>query len=524
LLSNSRVAKFKPLKESAVIKDKTSNDIPERRCRPRQQLRGFGSGGYRPVAFESNKWNELQSLKTRVLVETPTIDEEFVKEAISWLKRNHEEIFPRIHKVRSVDFDLYLANSNASPSVKAVLSKTFLKLKQDNINYNSKLSGSQKKLWTIRKSFVKVEHLLYRSRSGRKHKAPRMIQGAQPEFVCLMGPWFAALQSRIKKRWGANNFLCYVSGVKSKVAANKLFDITGPFLEDDIGTFDSSVHRLWLEYECWLSKRFGAPRAVLDLQRANIDTRGKTSHGWRYRVKGGRKSGDPYTSLYNSVLNACMHLYLYHTYTNKSITSIKSSLRMLVVGDDNALRHVENAKYPWVRDMARFGFNSEALYRDRPSQVEFCSNRLVPVKDGWVFCPKPGKVMAKLGYFIDPPKNVSNESLLRGTALGLLKACSASPPLVAYLNRILQLTIGHEAYTPPLEEWKMDYDVSVPTSETWAVLYDTYNWDVQRQVLFEQSLAGMVFGDEFQTPLVSTFYDIDTSAPRHYFPEGVLSF
>jgi len=461
-------------------------------------------------------------LRSRVLVETPVIDEVFVKEAIAWLKRNHESIFPRVHKVKAVSPEVYLENSNASPSVKAILRKTFDSLKAAGITNKSQLSGSQLYNWTRRKAFVKVENLLYRTGSGRKQRAPRMIQGAAAEFICLVGPWFAALQSRIKRRWDDKNFVCFTSGVKAKTSASKLFEIMGSFLEDDIGTFDASVGRLWLEYECWLSKRFGAPRAVLQLQRANIDTKGVTTNGWRYKTKGGRKSGDPYTSLYNSILNGCMHMYLYHTYTGKSVEEMRDSLRMLVAGDDNAMKHVECAHYPWVRDMARFGFKSEALYRAKPHHLEFCSNRLVPVKDGWTFVPKPGKVMSKLGYFIDPPKDVSNESLMRGTALGLIKAATPCPPLFAYLERILKLTDGHVPWTPPTEQWKMDYDASEATPETWEALYDIYGWDHQRQGLFESRLASTSLGCQFDNILARSLYDIDTAGPRSIFGTSAL--
>lgn len=505
------------MKEGASLRAPTIDRKFFKSVRPRQELRGFGSGGYRPVAYDSNRWNEEQALRSRVLVETPRIDEQFVRDRIRWLKRNHEKIFPSVHRVESAAFSTYLKNSNASPSVKAILQKTYDRLQSEGITQFSQLTKAQIKQWTTRKAFIKTEHLLYRTPAGYKNRAPRMIQGAPPEFIVLLGPWFAALQSRIKKRWGLDNFICFTSGVKARDSAAKLFEVVGSFLEDDIGTFDASVGKLWLQYEVWLSKRFGAPRAVLDLQRANILTRGVTSNGWVYRVDGGRKSGDPFTSLYNSILNGCMHLSLYNHYTGKTVAMIRESLRMLVCGDDNAMVHTESEHFPWVADMARFGFASEALYRSKPHFVEFCSNRLTPTSQGWTFVPKPGKVMSKLGYFIDPPKDVSNHSLLRGTALGLIKACSPSPPLTAYLNRILDITKTAPDWSPPVEEWKLEYDYSSPSIDTWAALYDVYGWDVERQRLFEADLAELDFGDEFVTPLARSLYDADTAGPRDIF-------
>lgn len=140
--------------------------LDERRLRPNLasktplEIRGkhselaFDTNGYRPTCFASNQHNEKQALKTRVLCGTQepipyqgplrifekrrtTIDD-----CIDWAKRNHSQLFPKMHKVQSVTPQEYLRRSNASPSVKRILKKTFEKMAQEGLTEFSALTRS----------------------------------------------------------------------------------------------------------------------------------------------------------------------------------------------------------------------------------------------------------------------------------------------------------------------------------------------------------------------------------------------
>jgi hypothetical protein len=428
-----------------------------------------------------------------------------------------------MHEVKSVSFETYLERSNASPSVKKTLRACKARLDADGISEDSKLSRRQLYQYTYRSSFVKVENDLYSSPSGRKDKAPRLIQGAQPEFICLVGPWIMALQDLLKRRWNTDNFICFTSGVSAEKAANHVTTGTGRWLEDDLGKFDSSIRRPWCEFEVWLCKKMGAPRAVLDLMTANISTHGSTHHGWRYKCDGTRKSGDPYTSLMNSIVNGLSHLYLYCKWTNKTVDQARDSLRMLVQGDDNCMRHAEMTKFPWREGMAGLGFDSEAIYRNHPNEVEFCSCRLYLVEEGfWVFGPKPGRVLAKFGYIINPPANVSRESMMRGVALGLKKGCSYIPPINSVIERVLQLTDGHQAwferkqFAPFAEEPlkpKVYYSAGV---DVMLNLDMNYDWDYGKQAHFDKRVSQLELGDCLGS-YSELLFDRDTSGPQTIF-------
>jgi len=386
------------------------------------------------------------------------------------------------------------------------------------VNRYSKLDQKTLKKWTKRSAFVKVEGNIYRSDQGRKIKASRLIQGAQPEYIAMLGPWFAALQKSIKKDWSKDNFICFTSGVSMKEAADLLVNSgLTEILEDDIGKFDASIHKEWCKFEVWLAKYFGAPRVILDLMVSNIKTHGTTSTGCVYSVEGTRKSGDPFTSLFNSILNGIMHLYIYCKENNISVCSAKNSLCMLVQGDDNALVHgVGSVKINWKAHMLDFGFESVATYKKNWSMLEFCSNRMYPCDEGYVFAPKVGKVIAKLGYYTNPPhpRTVNLRGMVKGTALGLYNAAYVVPPLRAYLDRILELTEGTEAVMCKLEEWKMLGVKCEPNVETMLALNTVYDWDYDMQEQFKYELSNMELGVARNSPFYDHLCNVDTLGPK----------
>jgi len=192
---------------------------------------------------------------------------------------------------------------------------------------------------------------------------------------------------------------------------------------------------------------------------------------------------------------------------------------MLVQGDDNLMRHVERKRFNWPKGMASLGFDSEAIYRKHLEEAEFCSNRLYLSTGGWVFGPKPGKVLAKFGYIVNPPKHVTRESMMRGVALGLRKSCNFIPPIRSVIERVLELTEGHEAYYERkfLEHTMKNTGTHECTIDILLSLDEQYDWSVYKQKMFEDSVSKMQLGDEWQQPLTQLLFDRDTSGPQQIF-------
>jgi len=434
-----------------------TSDVPFDRVRPIQHS-FFRYGGYRPSCFAPNTHNQIEALKMRVLKKTPVVDIELMTEFCTWVKVNYRHLFPQFRKRRSVPIDVYLKNSNASPSVKRNVMEAFTKLREQGIDENSNLTRNELYKYTLRKSFVKVENNLYSSPQCDLHdKAPRLIQGATPEFIALVGPAFMSIQAEIKRVWSRNHMVWFTSGASTKDTADYITkDRSWRIFENDVSAWDASMHELLGELEVWLAAKMGARPAVIQLMRANIDTHGVTNSGIRYSVKGTRKSGDPYTSCFNSVINGLMHLFCIFK-GGVSIEDLCRVVKMLVQGDDNAMRHSPFINPDWSL-IYRLGFRADNIYRKSELELEFCSSRLYPVddgKDGYCFGPKIGKLLNKFLCFINPPLNVHPCSVARGVAMGLQLVATYVPLIANLVDRVLWLTRGHSVYYDRQQDWKM---------------------------------------------------------------------
>lgn len=421
----------------------------------------YDTGAYKPIAFASTLHNEKVAVNNRVLKPTPEPVPAVSSDYVRFVKKNLNALLPHWHKVKPVPFEEYLKHSNASPAVKDLLRKTRLQLDQQGIGRDM-VSDDLAYKWTMRKSFVKVENLCYNSpnienvailneleglamfNDRNKPKAPRLIQGASPEFIAIMGPFFMAVQRMIKQIWNKNSPIYFTSGASSKEVADHVLNGHDQILEDDVGAFDTSVHSEICELELWTTQKFGCTPLQYQLFKANIKTHGFTQHGIFYKVLGTRKSGDPFTSVYNSLLNGFMHIWAYCTLADKKVEEAMATIRMVLQGDDNVMRH-PGPQLDFKFLLRCLGFDCEANYRDSVYDVEFCSNIVYKTTEGLTFGPKIGKVLCKFGYFVNPPQNVDPYSLLRGVALGLRAACSYIPILRAVVERVIKATSNYQA-------------------------------------------------------------------------------
>jgi len=529
---------IKPIKPMAAILNNPflnkHNKFQAREELKEQMTVGYHTNNFGPIVFADNLHNEEQSLNSRVVVDTPHPDNQFMNLFVNTVWRDRKQVLPGMGKIKTEEIidkqvnyskkqwsDLkpehraYLIRSNARPSVKQTLYRTFLQLYADGIDEWSYLTHSQLLQFTQRSSFLKMENLLYRTLCGDKEKAPRFISGAEAQFICLVGPWMMACQDRFKKCWNMKHFITFGSGKTNEEIGNECEKhLEKSVFEDDIGVFDSSVRVPLLQLEHKLFVSWGAPRAVDMLIKQNINTRGRTKWGYRYKVPGTRKSGDPYTSLGNSLLNGLMHYFIYRYHTKCSPMQAMHALKMFVNGDDNL--GFSGVKIPWVPYMLKLGFTSEAVYRKSVFQAEYCSSRLYPTNHGLVLGPMPGKVLAKFGYYVQPPKHVPIKQLLRGSALGLYKQCYFIPPIKIFLDKVLKYTAGQKAYFLKQGDWQMRTKAfHEPVVETYHVLSEVYGYKPEFDSMLQDMLP--VTPSHIQIPFLEGMMDRDTSGPKIWF-------
>lgn len=471
----------------------------------------INSHHYRPLYFNSSAANEEQALNQRVMKATLPLSPLIVNFQ-HFVRTNLFEILPK-KRIRSADITQYLLKSNSTPSVKKSIKEAYDKLFASGITYNSSLDHSTLYSYSTRKSFVKVESMLYNSEGGTKQKAPRLIQGAKPEFVAIVGPWFSNFQSHMKRVLNHKNFIHFTSGSTSRKMGAFMEGKTGNVFENDISAYDSSIGVPLCELEIWIAKQFGAPKAVLDLMQANISTHGYTQNGWKYSVDGTRKSGDPYTSCFNSLLNILLHLFVYQLNTNSTIQEMKEELSMLVQGDDNLMVHVGDT-FDWKLHFAELGFETVSTYRPDLFHAEFCSSVIVPVVEGLTFVPKFGRVLAKFGYFIDPPTHTHPLSLIRGTCLGF-GHLSNMPLFRDLIGSGLIYSRNHTAFKFKNEEHK--YKFSAVTCNTTTTYYMSLRLGVS-MTQFEhiEWAVSLIFAHPELSvdPFVRLLFDKDTDGPQ----------
>jgi len=499
--------------------------FPHRRIREDRKVKhqyvlGIGMKHYRPVTAAKTLDNEMESLKRRVLCQTSEQDPVYVAQAIRWWKANRKYLLPGLRRdIQSVPFDEYIRRVGSTPAVKEKLLAAKAELDELGITEDSVLPHNLVRAYSKRSMFLKLENLNYRTPYGRKNKAARCIMVPTPHFQCLVGPWVMAFQDAVKRCWTIRNHVTFTSGLSASELARKVIDTHALGFKcggDDAALWDVSLKGPLLKYEVSLQKTCGAPIAVVQLLQASTSLRGRSTYGIVFsNPDGQRNSGDPGTSVCNSLLNGLMHCYAFHRATGVAARNIHKHLVMLVQGDDNYILHRAKYHVDWPREMAKFGIKSEMEYYDSPYDVPFCSSRILDSQSGPRFTPNVGRLISRIAYFVQPPLNVSPESLVRGTALGLYNAVAHHPPARAYLQRLLQLTEGHEPYYSPVGDWKMRYPSAAESSpDTWADLDKWYGWNHSRQAAWEKELSTMKLHREYVSTAGYHLCEVDTSGPK----------
>lgn len=417
--------------------------------RPRFSRHYFNYELFPPFSFQSCLANEVCAIANRAQAETPKVHKGELSNFIKHVKRNFHFYFAGYNKRRVLRklkspnlFSEYLSNSNAKPTVKRSLQRQHNYFSEHGIDHYSNIPTALCKRWTSRKAFIKVENNLYQNPNGVKLKAPRLIQGARPEFITLVGPFFYLVQKEIQKIWGKDSWCFFTSGASNVETGHYISQGRNrQIFANDVGKFDASICLELCQLEVHIAKLLGAPRAVLQLMNANCYTHGCTTHGCKYAVKGTRKSGDPYTSLFNSFLNAAMHMYCFHkSNPGMTLTNISKRLNMLVQGDDNLLSFSRELR-PDFSPLEKLGFDCENVYCDLDT-AEFCSSRLYHAGGSRVFGPKLGRLLAKLCCFCDPPDRENPYSIMNGIYLGYQHYFNFVPYLEAFLAPIYTNLLG----------------------------------------------------------------------------------
>lgn len=375
---------------------------------------------YAPRSLSRHYANEEAAIVLRHGSYLASPDERELGRFITWVRRNIDNILP-IGRVEAVRFSEW--NDRFPKGRREAHRAAFDRVRSD---------GYCARTVARSKAFVKIERLVTKS-PLIEAPDPRLIQGTTDESNVIIGPWMYGFSKRLAEVWnGITHNIMYVSGCHTDDFSRVVHDYGAGggvvFVENDFSRFDSTMSTPMLELETWIYAKCGAPKPVLELLREKYKTRGTTSCGIKYKIEGTRKSGEPNTSCGNTLINALLHAYCLGD----------QQYLMLALGDDNLV--VGPSKlYVDFQPMVRLGFKPKTKITRDPFDVEFCSMTIYPVKGGWLFTPKIGRLLAKMPYdYANAPQHVLRQRM-RANILGLYADVQHIELMRGILDHLLEL-------------------------------------------------------------------------------------
>lgn len=360
---------------------------------------------------------------------------------------------------------------------------------------------------------------------------PRPIQSRMPTFVVQTAPWIHAMGDLVASRWHwlaaatgntsdpitHTSRITYASGLNARdlgawleaALARFASDADPPVCaENDVGQYDGSLRRGAMALEKLLFGRFRLPRHVFELvtrkrrggRNRGPDGFGSVSYSLVYR----RLSGDSWTSVMNSMINAAIHEYL----------DASHSIWMIVLGDDNALVGPASAVHTVAAAVRAFGplhgLDFKFVVRTSPDDLEFCSGVFWHSTAGRLWGPKPGRVISKTFFSVRQYNPVEAAAWVRGVCMSMRNDVQHIPVLRVFVARLLALTHGLRAMAVDREHRIHAPAAAQPVEATWSQAARRYGCGVSDLVELEDWLSAHVaLGAVLTHPLLHRICSID---------------
>lgn len=359
--------------------------------------------GFNCASFSSSPYNELVGCVNRCLAVDQSHDKKLMAKLTRWVKEGASGMLePLLAASQPVSMEWNKYISTLEPASKKFKNLRGLEaFKRRGIWYQDK--------W--HKVFIKRELLPCDDPIDGVYplhfKDPRIIygNGASGVMDALLGPYFKGYSKHLANVWNYESQFYYFSG--SNPEEFEVF-ITDPrfsfYIEIDFKRWDSRYSEPLIQIEIWVyrnsSDDFWTIEKYVLLQ---LITWGVTSTLIKFKRRGGRCSGDQNTSPGNTIGNVVV----------VSFALIESGLRphdfrMVALGDDNL---IQCSKLPHLSTfksiLERLGLAPTVKFTRDIFAVEFCSKRLLPVKDSdgnrrIILTPKLHRVIAKLNKSVSP--------------------------------------------------------------------------------------------------------------------------
>nr|WPR18169.1 MAG: capsid protein [Chemarfal virus 152] len=279
--------------------------------------------------------------------------------------------------------------------------------------------------------FVKLEAYMGKTPGDFK---PRIIQGRRLGYQNLVGPFFYSVSKWLATVFDGSDGLHYDAGIDAVELgsiATRFFGQKKNVFEIDVSNWDGSLVPELLQFEIWFIENC-VPDTLdrwTELKKHWCNVSGVGSHGVRYSTTHGRRSGDMWTSCFNSLINL---LILRHIFGEDLLAVAK--------GDDNFFGTNSELTVEEIQSRyANFGMKAKVKKRDSIDQLEYCSGKFWPIEGGYKWGVKPFRIIGKLGLNLHRHHTKKHFSLLYGTAISMLPIAGHVPFIGTLLRTIVNI-------------------------------------------------------------------------------------
>jgi hypothetical protein len=403
-------------------------------------------------------------------------------------------------RVTALSFDEWVSRFNANTQAQLVLARRDWESGRDCI-----------KDAMFIKYFVKMEMgFKPQDEVGETETKPRIISSASPHYNCIVGPWVAACQKTVKYHHHSRIVVCESRRTAFGAWFHAHRDELG--VECDFSTYDATqiVEARMLIIELWrLYHRMPHDVYRLMTERARLKV-GRGVHGTYCRVEGTMASGDPDTFLGNTVLNVLSQFYAYCCARGVGPEEAIATYSIAASGDDSYAfdRTRDVAPSQMEATLSRLGFDAKMVvhttHNDWSKPYGFCSSYFVPTDTSHYLGPKPGRILAKLGWV----RVGGDLQTLRANMLGVWASVSRIPFAREYVEHHLRLTAKVQAGTA---EERHTF-----TSDTGNIDQATHAWALEYYCITQaeyddwvEKLSRTRLGDEFDHRLNELIFQND---------------
>lgn len=305
--------------------------------------------------------------------------------------------------------------------------------------------------WTYVKMFVKPDKYPV---DAAMDKAPRAIQYRSPEYNLLVGKYLKPIEECFYNMKSPGGFRFVAKGLNNVQRAELLQAQSATFQNPcyillDHSAFDSTINETHLRETHKFYSKFNRSQG-LRLLKYQINNKGFSKHGIKYRIKGTRMSGDYDTALGNSFVNyVCLRSWL-------RINNVRGEI--LLDGDDSVVT-IEKSSLARLNfdHFAKCGFETKCEIVYEIEEVEFCQSKYLPT-DPPRFSRNPWRALSRLNISIRDYHGTGWARYQAGIGLGEMAVNQGVPILYEVGKKLASLS--HR----PIFDSETYYKVSVESN------------------------------------------------------------